>query len=129
MLAVEWVDNGPGWIVAVLRDAEAVLALQPDLTAMSVDTGVIGPHGKGGPADYEVRAFVPALGVDEDPVTGSLNAGIATWFFASGRAQGGYTVRQGTRVGANGLVRVTQEPDGIWIAGATTSVLSGTVTL
>lgn len=129
MLAVEWVDNGPGWVVAMLRDAEAVLAVEPELASMSLGTGLIGPHAAGGPADYEVRAFVPSLGVDEDPVTGSLNAGIATWFFASGRAEGSYTVRQGTRVGANGLVRVTEEPDGIWVAGATTTVLSGTATL
>jgi PhzF family phenazine biosynthesis protein len=129
LLAVEWVDNGPGWIVAELRDAAAVLAVEPDLTAMSFDTGVVGAHPIGGPADYEVRAFVPALGVDEDPVTGSLNAGIATWFFASGRATGGYTVRQGTCVGANGLVRIDRDADGIWVSGATRTILSGTATL
>ncbi|GAA4755644.1 PhzF family phenazine biosynthesis protein [Amnibacterium soli] len=129
LLAVEWVDNGPGWILAVLQDADAVLALEPDLTAMSVDTGVVGPHAPGGPADYEVRAFVPALGVAEDPVTGSLNAGIASWFLASGRAAGSYTVRQGARVGADGLVRVTEEDGRIWIAGATRTVVAGTVDL
>jgi PhzF family phenazine biosynthesis protein len=129
MLAAEWVDNGPGWAVAVLRDAAAVLAVEPDLAAMSIATGVIGAHRDGGPADHEVRAFVPGLGVDEDPVTGSLNAGIATWFLGSGRATGGYTAHQGTRVGADGLIRVTEQPDGIWIAGATRTVVTGTVTL
>lgn len=129
VLAAEWVDNGPGWVVAVLRDAEAVLAVDPDLAAMRFPTGVVGPHPAGGPADFEVRAFVPDLGVDEDPVTGSLNAGIATWFLGSGRAAGGYTVRQGVRVGANGFVRISERPDGIWIAGATTTVIAGTVTL
>ncbi|WP_375387018.1 PhzF family phenazine biosynthesis protein [uncultured Amnibacterium sp.] len=129
IVAAEWVDNGPGWVVAVLRDAEAVLAVDTDLAAMAVPTGVVGPHAAGGPADFEVRAFVPDLGVDEDPVTGSLNAGIGTWFFGSGRASGSYTVRQGTRIGANGLVRVSDEPDGVWVAGATTTVLSGTVAL
>ena len=129
VLAAEWVDNGPGWVVAVLRDAEAVLELQPDLDRMRLATGVIAPHATGGPADFEVRAFVPGLGVDEDPVTGSLNAGIATWFFGSGRASGSYTVGQGARVGANGLVRLSEEPDGIWVAGATRSILSGTVAL
>ncbi|GAA2750295.1 PhzF family phenazine biosynthesis protein [Amnibacterium kyonggiense] len=129
VLAAEWVDNGPGWVVAVLGDAASVLEIQPDLQRMRFPTGVIGPHPAGGPADFEVRAFVPGLGVDEDPVTGSLNAGIATWFFASGRASGGYTVRQGARVGADGLVRVTQETDGVWIAGATRTILAGTAAL
>jgi PhzF family phenazine biosynthesis protein len=127
--AAEWVDNGPGWVVAVLRDAEAVLAIEPDLPRMRYATGVIGAHAAGGPADHEVRAFVPGLGVPEDPVTGSLNAGIATWFFGSGRVDAGYTVRQGTRVGADGLVHVTQEGDDLWIAGATRPVITGTVAL
>lgn len=129
VLAAEWVDNGPGWVVALLRNAEEVLAIQPDLGRMRFPTGVVGAHPSGGPADHEVRAFVPGLGVDEDPVTGSLNAGIATWFFASGRATGPYTVRQGTRVGADGLVRVTRDAEGIWVAGATRTVVSGSVDL
>lgn len=129
LVAVEWVDNGPGWVVALLADAAAVLAVEPDLAAMAHDVGIVGAHPAGGPADYEVRAFVPALGVPEDPVTGSLNAGIATWFLGSGRERGGYTVRQGVRVGANGLVRVTEEDGVIWVAGATRSIVGGTVDL
>lgn len=129
VIAAEWVDNGPGWVVALLQDVDAVLAIEPDLAAMRFDIGVVGPFPAGGSADYEVRAFVPSLGVPEDPVTGSLNAGIGTWFFESGREQEAYTVRQGTRVGANGLVRVTKDADGIWIAGATGTVLSGTASL
>lgn len=128
VVAAEWVDNGPGWVVAVLRDAETVLELQPDRSLMTLTTGVIGPHAAGGPADYEVRAFVTGLGIDEDPVTGSLNAGIGTWFFASGRATEAYTVRQGTRVGANGLVHVSKDADAVWVAGATRTVISGTIT-
>ncbi len=106
-----------------------MLELQPDRSLMRFATGVIGPYGAGGPADYEVRAFVTGLGVDEDPVTGSLNAGIGTWFFASGRATEAYTVRQGTRVGADGRVRVSREGDDVWVAGATRTVLRGTVDL
>lgn len=127
--SVEWVDNGPGWVLAELRDAEAVLAVEPVLAAMTHDTGIVGAHPAGGPADYEVRAFVPTLGVAEDPVTGSLNAGIGTFFVASGRETTGFTVRQGTRVGANGLVSVSNEPDGVWVAGATRSVVIGRVSL
>ena len=78
--ATRWVDNGPGWVAALLDSREAVLALQPDLAAMGdLELGVVGPwpvaeHGK---AQFEVRAFVPSVGVGEDPVTGSLNAGLA----------------------------------------------------
>jgi PhzF family phenazine biosynthesis protein len=117
LLAAEWVDNGPGWLGVRLPDAAAVLAVRPDFDAMPFPLGVIGPHPDGGPADFEVRAFVPGLGVPEDPVTGSLNAGLARWLLGEGVATAPYTVRQGTVVGATGLVTVEQDGEGIWIAG------------
>ena len=127
VLEAQWVDNGPGWIAARLVDAAAVLALQPDFAAMPFPIGVIGPHPAGGPADHEVRAFVPGLGVPEDPVTGSLNAGIASWFFRSGLEEESYTVRQGTVLGADGLVLAADDAGIAWIAGATRTIVAGTV--
>lgn len=54
--------------------------------------GVIGSYPEGGPADFGVRAFVPGLSVPEDPVTGSLNAGLAQWLLGVGGVDGYYTV-------------------------------------
>jgi predicted PhzF superfamily epimerase YddE/YHI9 len=45
----------------------------------------------------------------EDPVTGSLNASVAQWLFASGRAQGDYIAAQGTRLGRTGRVHVSRD--------------------
>jgi len=130
VVAVEWVDNGPGWLVVLVDDAATVLAIRPDLATMGdLEVGVVGPYRGEGPADYEVRAFVPRLGVPEDPVTGSLNAGIAVWFLASGIVAGDYTVRQGTALGRNGRVSVTTDGETIWIGGVSTTVISGTVLL
>lgn len=129
VLEAEWVDNGPGWIAVRLESADAVLSLLPDLAAMPFPIGVIGRHPEGGPADHEVRAFVPGLGVPEDPVTGSLNAGIATWFFRTGLEEETYTVRQGTAVGANGYVVAADDGGTAWITGATRTVVAGTVDL
>ena len=129
VLEAEWVDNGPGWVAVRLVDAAQVLALRPDFTAMPFPTGVIGPHPAGGPADHEVRAFVPGLGVPEDPVTGSLNAGIASWFFRTGLEEESYTVRQGTALGADGLVGAADDGGTAWITGATRTVVSGSVDL
>jgi predicted PhzF superfamily epimerase YddE/YHI9 len=36
--------------------------------------------------EYEIRAFVPGVGVAEDPVTGSLNASVAQWLIGAGLA-------------------------------------------
>src|SRR5206468_7075281 len=129
VLDAEWVDNGPGWLALRLEDAETVLAIDPDFAAMPFPLGIVGPHGSGGPADFEVRAFVPGLGVPEDPVTGSLNAGIGTWFFRSGFVDGAYTVRQGTAIGRNGLVRVDRDDEGVWVSGACTTHVVGAITL
>jgi PhzF family phenazine biosynthesis protein len=126
-----WVDNGPGWLGVELADAAQVLALRPDYPRLgTLQVGVIGPHPDGGPADYEVRAFCPELGVPEDPVTGSLNAAFAVWLIGEGRAPAAYTVRQGTAMGRSGDVAISIDGDGqIWVAGACRTLVRGTLHL
>ncbi|GAA1360747.1 PhzF family phenazine biosynthesis protein [Arthrobacter rhombi] len=164
----QWVANGPQWAVLVLRDADAVLALEPDFGALEgLEIGVIGPHlvpgvdavpysrrnehrpqgtraeleplrpaddaaafesaVSGVPADFEVRAFCPGEGLPEDPVTGSLNAGIAQWMIPAGLAPSSYTVRQGTRLGRAGQVGLSEHDGGIWVSGQVITCVEGTV--
>lgn len=127
----QWVDNGPGWLALLLRSAHDVLAVEPDLDALAgLDVGVVGPHRAGGDAAFEVRAFAPGVGVGEDPVTGSLNASLAQWLIGSGRAPASYRATQGARLGRAGVVAVDTDQDGtVWIGGATTTRIRGTVTL
>ena len=74
----QWVDNGPGWCAVLLRGAAEVLAVKPDWAALgSLKLGLVAAQPPGADTQFEVRAFVPSLGVPEDPVTGSLNAGLA----------------------------------------------------
>jgi PhzF family phenazine biosynthesis protein len=126
----QWVDNGPAWCALMLKDADAVLAVEPDLPALGAyKVGLIGRHPQGGPADFEVRAFVPAVGVAEDPVTGSLNAGLAQWLIGAGLAPETYSVRQGTRVGAAGQVFLSRAQDQIWVAGQVMPCIQGHILL
>ena len=130
LLALEWVDNGPGWLAALLPSAEAVLALEPDFAAMrALKLGVVGPYPAGAECAFEVRAFVPALGVPEDPVTGSLNAGLAQWLIASGRAPARYVASQGTRLGRAGRVHVERAGEDCWIGGDSVTCIRGTLAL
>jgi PhzF family phenazine biosynthesis protein len=124
---VQWADNGPGWIAVLLASADAVLAVKPGPT--DLDLGIAGAYPPGGPAAFEVRAFVPKNGsTDEDPVTGSLNASLAQWLIATGRADPPYVVRQGTALGRRGLVRISTDADGqVWVGGGTITCVSGTV--
>ncbi|MFN3943313.1 MAG: PhzF family phenazine biosynthesis protein [Allosphingosinicella sp.] len=126
----QWVDNGPGWIAVMLHSAADVLAIEPAWHHEGVvDIGVVGAHAEGGDADYEVRAFFGngLGGLIEDPVTGSLNASIGQWLFASGRARHRYVAAQGTRLGRTGRIIVTQDEDGqIWVGGRTATLFHGT---
>lgn len=132
VVAAEWVDNGPGWVAALLRDAPAVLDLQPDFAAMAeagLDLGVVGLHPEGSEVAIEVRGFAPELAVPEDPVTGSLNAGIAQWLIGNGTLPASYVAAQGTVLGRTGRVHVEQVGDDIWVGGATTTTITGRVDL
>ncbi len=130
ILRLQWVDNGPGWVAALLDSAASVLAIDPDFSAMAgLDLGVVGPHPAGGECQFEVRAFVPLKGVPEDPVTGSLNAGLAQWLIGEGLAPDHYVAAQGTAMGRAGRVYVDREGDDIWIGGEVTPLVSGTLAL
>ena len=131
VLDAAWVDNGPGWCALLLDSAEAVLAVEP-LRAWprGVEIGLVGAHPQGGEAAFEIRALFSDAheGIIEDPVTGSLNASIAQWLFASGRATGGYTAAQGTRLGREGRVRLEERAGQVWVGGATRTLFTGTST-
>lgn len=127
--ASNWVDNGPGWVAVMLASRDEVLALKPDFAAMgALELGVVAPW-PGGEADVEVRAFVPTLGVQEDPVTGSLNAGLAQWLIGAGLVPPRYVASQGTALGRAGRVYVEQRGSDIWIGGDSVAVVAGQVTL
>lgn len=113
-----WVDNGPGWVAALLRSPEAVQALAPG--DVKLDLGVVGVDGD----RVELRAFFPRGGATaEDPVTGSLNASVAHWLRDTGRVTLPYVASQTT-----GRVHVSEDDEGgIWIGGGTVTCIRGEV--
>lgn len=126
----QWVDNGPGWCALLLEDARRVLSLEPDFAQLKgVSLGIVGPWDDDGPGDMELRAFVPDMGVPEDPVTGSLNASVAQWLMASGRVGDAYVVCQGAALGRAGKVFIQRVDDAIWVGGESQTLVSGVVRL
>jgi predicted PhzF superfamily epimerase YddE/YHI9 len=115
----------------LLRSRSDVLAARPDYAVLSgLRVGVVGPwdSAKDGPdAQFEVRAFT--AGGYEDPVTGSLNASLAQWLIGTGVAPSRYVASQGTVLGRRGRVYVEQDGREIWIGGAVTTCIAGTLTL
>ncbi len=140
IIAHSWCDNGPNWRGVMLHSAQQVLALKPDATVLAgLDIGVVGPRGKvgvvgaqttGDEIQFEVRAFFPGNnGMAEDPVTGSLNAGIAQWLIGAGLAPTRYVAAQGTALARAGRVHVEQIGTDIWIGGASVTCIDGKVSL
>jgi PhzF family phenazine biosynthesis protein len=129
MLAVEWVDNGPGWICALFESAERVLQLRPG--ALDFDLGAAGFHPPTSEAAIELRAWAPVNGLAaEDPVTGSLNASVAQWLLGNGRLTAPYLARQGTAIDRAGRIEVSADDDGtIWVGGRAETVIDGSVAL
>jgi len=126
---LSWGDNGPGWVVVLLRDAGAVLDVRPDWAAFGdLDIGVVGPYPGGSECAVEVRGFAPGVGVVEDPVTGSLNASIGQWL-AGDRLPTSYVASQGTALGRAGRVHVDKDGDTVWVGGDAATTIKGTVGL
>ena len=80
LVAAQWLDNGPHWLTLLLDSAATVLALEPDCgadEALRARSASSAPHPAGSECAFEVRGFVGRPSLYEDPVTGSLNAGLA----------------------------------------------------
>jgi PhzF family phenazine biosynthesis protein len=128
------VYNGPRWWCVELADEAAVRALRPDLPAFAqagLATGAVGvavfARCVGRPYALVVRAFAPADGIPEDPVTGSANAAIAALMHARDALPSRtFTSSQGREMGRDGIVEIKVDADGeVWIGGRTQTVVEG----
>jgi PhzF family phenazine biosynthesis protein len=128
------VDNGPKWWCIELADEAAVRTLTPDLDAMARATTADGAVGvavyarcTGQAYSLVVRAFGPADGIPEDPVTGSANAAIAAWMHTNAALPAPqFLSSQGREVGRDGIVEIAVDIDGdAWIGGQTQTVVEG----
>jgi len=135
------VDVGARWLVAEFADASSVRAMKPDFERIAALTTrernvvglcVFGREGTDSDAALAVRAFCPADGIPEDPVTGSANAAIAAFLRDNGRLGAigpRYRASQGREVGRNGFVDVVvDEVAGtIAIGGDCVTCINGTI--
>ena len=159
VLAAQSLDNGPLWFSLLLDSPATVLQLTPDhsqLARLGVKVGVAGIYpatdegsdsilirranreaaafgarsvGSAAPR-LEVRAFAAATGINEDPVTGSLNASLAQWLIGDGLLPDNYTASQGLNIGRAGHVHVRRDAGGqVWIGGDSVTCIKGEVLL
>jgi len=159
ILAAQLLNNGPVFLGLLLDKPDTVLGLEPDhlaLKTMKQKVGVAAvmptpeapvliarsnrearafadhadDHPESAPPDLEVRGFVAPSGVNEDPVTGSLNASLAQWLMADGYMPDRYVASQGTCLGRAGRVHLVRDASGqVWVGGQVVTCVDGVVRL
>ncbi len=131
VVSAQWLRNGPNWLTLLLDSADAVLGARLDAAHIRRfdEIGLVGAHGGGHDTAFEVRGFVGGDAPYEDPVTGSLNAGIAEWLTATGRAPDRYVAAQGTRMHRAGRVHVVRQGGTLWIGGDVVTCVRGELLL
>jgi PhzF family phenazine biosynthesis protein len=125
-------------LLVELRDADAVRAVEPDFEALREATvaaevqGTIVTGGGGnladkGPYDFVSRFFAPAVGINEDPVTGSAHTVLAP-YWADRLGKDEMRAYQASTRG--GELRVSLRPgERVGIVGEAVVVLEGTLRL
>ncbi len=112
-------------LLCVLDDGAVVRALAPDLAAIAawdVRGVLVTAAGDQPGVDFVSRCFFPALGVPEDPVTGSAHCALAPyWHGVTGRAD--LTGYQASARG--GMVRCGIRGDRVELTGRAITTLEG----
>ncbi|WP_027882737.1 PhzF family phenazine biosynthesis protein [Meiothermus rufus] len=125
----------PGLIDALEPEMEPLAELSQKLEVATIHT--YAPYG---PRRFYARTFAPALGIPEDPVTGSPNAALGALLARAGVVPRWeeaihLTITQGHRMGGPGLVEVRVEYGpagnilGVYLGGAAVVAESGVLTL
>lgn len=142
IIAPKLLKVGPRWIVYLVADAESCYNANPnfaDLLQTSEEfshTGIIlaGPKN-GSKTDFEMRAFAPIEGVNEDPVCGSGSLALTRFVQdAYGfRETTKINITQGGRLGRDGHIEtcISFKDCGITYStgGDTVTIITGCITI
>jgi PhzF family phenazine biosynthesis protein len=116
-------EGSEGVAILLFADESAVRALRPDMKRLAeIDYMVIATAPGDGDHDVVSRVFVPAWGVDEDPVTGSAHAAL-TPFWADRLGRDSFAAFQASRRG--GRVECRREGDRAILGGRCVTVIEG----
>lgn len=135
VLGAQLLDNGPVWLGLLVDNPATVLRIAPDhgqLARLGQKVGVVAAYpGAGAEGPHaEVRAFAAPIGINEDPVTGSLNASLAQWLIPEGRMPPQYVAAQGRCLDRDGQVFLQCDPGAqVWVGGEAVTCIEGSVLL
>jgi trans-2,3-dihydro-3-hydroxyanthranilate isomerase len=131
-LPVEAYRNGPQHVYVELASEQAVVSLQPDMAALAGLPGIGVGCFAGAGGCWKSRYFAPALGVAEDPATGSAAGPLAVHLARHGRIGFGQEIQisQGAEIGRPSRLyaRAAGAPDridSVEVAGAAVIIARG----
>ena len=110
-LPIEGYPNGPVHVYVEFPSEDAVAALKPDIGALE-RLGTYGINCFAGSGErWKTRMFGPALGVAEDPATGSAAGPLAVHLARHGRVPFGTEIEivQGVEIGRRSVLRARVE--------------------
>ena len=108
--------------IVEVADEAAVRAVRPDFAALAKVHRMAVVTARGDKEDIASRVFVPYLGIDEDPVTGSAHAALtAYWAERLGRSE--FTALQASR--RTGLLHCRLEGERVLLGGRCHTVIAG----
>ena len=114
-------------VLLVYEDEEAVAALSPDFRELArIDARGVIATAPGRDVDFVSRFFAPAVGVNEDPVTGSAHCAL-TPYWAARLGKNALRARQISRRG--GELDCELAGDRVKIAGRASLYLEGAITV
>jgi PhzF family phenazine biosynthesis protein len=124
------VPESPAWLadgcndaaIIELADEAAVRAVEPDFAALRKVPRMAVVTARGATEDVVSRVFVPYLGIDEDPVTGSAHAALAPyWAERLGRKE--FTALQASK--RTGILHCRLDDDRAVLGGHCHTVIVG----
>lgn len=122
---LEFLRSSNGWAFLLLKDENAVRAFSPDFTRMKYssfgDMIVTAPSAEKA-FDFCVRCFAPALGINEDPVTGSAHCVLAP-FWAGRTGKNKFISHQVSK--REGILKVEYKGERVEIAGQAKTIFTG----
>ena len=126
---IPWLGRGRTFLVAELESEAAVRSLQPALDALAIATGSplsVTARADDPEFDYVCRIFAPAIGIPEDPVTGSAQCSLGPhWASKLGKAD-----LRGRQLSARGgVISVRVDGDRVLVGGPAVTVVRGELTV
>jgi trans-2,3-dihydro-3-hydroxyanthranilate isomerase len=127
-LPVEGYENGPWHVYVGLGDEDALVALEPDLAALATHERVGAYCFAGADTRWKARWFGPALGVAEDPATGSAAGPLAVHLGRHGVVPWGIEIeiRQGAEIARPSVLHArAHSPERAEVGGSAVVVARG----